>query len=294
MSDIARIIEKHRGRLGELLAILQEIQAKYSYLPEECLRAVAEHTGRSLADVYGVATFYRSFSLKPRGRHLVTCCLGTACHVRGGPGVAAELERQLRVKRGETTPDREFTIETQNCLGGCALGPIVVVDGRYFGNVATTAVAGILDKVRIGLDTIDLQTDQRVFPVEVSCARCNHTLMDPDHTVDGFPGIRVTISFGDRHGWLLLSCLYGSYDIASEYEAPADTVVDFFCPHCHAELKGAGDCVDCGAPMVPMIVRGGGIVQICSRRGCRGHMLDLNGASFLQDGRSVDAQTVIA
>lgn len=294
MSDVARMIEKHRGKLGDLLAILQEIQAKYSYLPEECLRVVAEQTGRSLADVYGVATFYRSFSLHPRGKHLVTCCLGTACHVRGGPRVAEEMERQLGVRRGQTTADREFTLETQNCLGGCALGPIVVVDGRYFGNVDATAVPGILDKTRTGLDVIDIRTDRRVFPVEVSCARCNHTLMDPEHTLDGFPGIRVTISFGDTHGWLLLSCLYGSYEIASEYEAPTDTVVDFFCPHCHAELRGAGDCAECGASMVPMIVRGGGIVQICSRRGCRGHMLDLNEASLSQDWRSGDAHAVIA
>lgn len=293
MSEIARIIERHRGKLGDLLAILQEIQAKYSYLPEECLRIVAEQTGRSLADVYGVATFYRSFSLEPRGKHLVTCCLGTACHVRGGPRVVEELERQLRVKRGGTTTDREFTLETQNCLGGCALGPVVVVDGRYFSNVGATSVPGILDRVRAGLDKVDIRTDQRVFPVEVSCARCNHTLMDPDHLVDGFPGIRVTISFGHKHGWLLLSCLYGSYDVISEHEAPPETVVDFFCPHCHAELKGASDCADCGAPMVPMIVRGAGIVQICSRRGCRGHMLDFNGAAYLPEWRSGDAQTVV-
>jgi len=294
MSEIARIVEKHRGERGDLLAILQEIQAKYSYLPEECLRIVAEKTGRSLVDVYGVATFYRAFSLKPRGKHLITCCLGTACHVRGGPRVAEELERQLRVTRGETTADGEFTLETQNCLGGCALGPIVVADGHYFGNVKATAISGILDKTSSGLDKIDIRTDQRVFPVEVSCARCNHTLMDPEHTIDGLPGIRVTISFGDTHGWLLLSCLYGSYDIVSEHEIPADTVANFFCPYCHAELKGAADCVDCGAPMVPMIVRGGGIVQICSRRGCRAHMLDLTGASFSREWRSGDAQTVIA
>jgi NADH-quinone oxidoreductase subunit E len=294
MTDIARIIEKHRGKLGDLLAILQEIQAKYSYLPEASLRLVAEKTGRSLVDVYGVATFYRSFSLEPRGKHLVTCCLGTACHVRGGPAVAEELEHRLGVKRGGTTADREFTLETQNCLGGCALGPIVVVDGRYFGNVNTTKVPGILDQVRAGLDEIDLRTDQRVFPVEVSCARCNHTLMDPEQTLDGFPAIRVTISFGDKHGWLLLSCLYGSSDIASEHEIPPDSVADFFCPHCHAELAGAGDCADCGAPMVPMIVRGGGIVQICSRRGCPAHRLDLTGTGDTQEWRAVHAPTVIA
>jgi NADH-quinone oxidoreductase subunit E len=275
MSEIARIVDKHRGERGELIAVLQEIQAKYSYLPEEALRVVAEETGRSLVDVYGVATFYRAFSLKPRGRHLLTCCLGTACHVRGAPRVARELERQLGVRAGDTTRDREITLETQNCLGGCALGPIVVADGHYFSNVDPTAVAGIIERTRAGLDRVDVATDHRVFPLEVSCARCNHSLMDAANLVDGHPAIRVTIAFGDRHGWLLLSSLYGSYEIESEHEIPADTVVDFFCPHCHTELVGAAACIDCGAPMVPMVVRGGGIVQICSRRGCRAHMLDL-------------------
>jgi NADH-quinone oxidoreductase subunit E len=280
MSEIGEIVERHSGERGDVLAILQEIQAKYSYLPEDALRAVAEKTGRSLVQIYGVATFYRAFSLKPRGKHLITCCLGTACHVRGAPKIAEELERQLRVSRGATTTDGQFTLETQNCLGGCALGPIVVVDGHYFGNVGTTKVAGILEKAGEGLDKIDIRTDERVFPVEVACARCNHSLMDPEHLVDGLPGIRVTVSFGDRHGWLLLSCLYGSYEILSEYEIPPGEVVDFFCNHCHAELRGAAPCVECNAPMVPMIVRGGGIVQICSRRGCRGHMLDLTRTGF--------------
>jgi NADH-quinone oxidoreductase subunit E len=275
MTEIARIVDKHRGERGELIAVLEEIQAKYSYLPEEALRVVAEVTGRSLVDVYGVATFYRAFSLKPRGRHLLTCCVGTACHVRGAPRVVRELERQLAVKAGGTTTDREITLETQNCLGGCALGPILVADGHYFSNVNPTTVAGIIDRTRAGLDRVDVTTDQRVFPLEVSCARCNHSLMDAGNLVDGHPAIRVTISFGDRHGWLLLSSLYGSFEIASEHEIPVDTVVNFFCSHCHAELVGAADCIDCGAPMVPMVVRGGGIVQICSRRGCRAHMLDL-------------------
>jgi hypothetical protein len=101
--------------------------------------------------------------------------------------------------------------------------------------------------------------------------------MDPRHVIDGQPSIRVTVSFGNRHGWLALSSLYGSYKVAAEYEIPIDEIVQLFCPHCHAELIGGGKCSDCGAPMVPMIVRGGGVVQICARRGCRGHMLDPGG-----------------
>ncbi len=102
--------------------------------------------------------------------------------------------------------------------------------------------------------------------------------MDPEHSIEGHPSVRVTISFGRKHGWLRLSSLYGSYTIESEHEIPADTVAHFFCPHCHAELAGATDCPACAAPMVPLIVRGGGMVQICSRRGCRSHMLDVTGS----------------
>jgi NADH-quinone oxidoreductase subunit E len=280
MSETARIVDKHRGERGELIAILEDIQSKYSYLPEAALREVAETTGRSLVDVYGVATFYKWFSLKPRGKHLLTCCVGTACHVRGAPRVVEELQRQLGTRAGDTTPDGQFTLETQNCLGGCALGPIVVADGHYFSNVATGQVARIIERTGGGLDKVDVSTDQRVFPVEVACARCNHSFMNLNYLIDGYPSIKVTISFGQVHGWLLLSCLYGSLNLESEYPIPQDTVANFFCPHCHAELSGAANCVDCGAPMVPMIVRGGGMLQICSRRGCKNHMLDVSGVNF--------------
>jgi len=277
--QLAGIVDKHVGRRGGMIAILESVQAKYGYLPEPALRFVAERTGRPLVDVYGVATFYRAFSLEPRGKHVCSVCLGTACHVRGAPAVAAELGRQLAVKPGETTADREFTLEAVNCLGACALGPIVVVDGHYFPGVGPRQVGDILDRARVGLDRVEVKADERVFPVDVCCARCNHSLMDLDHLIDEHPSVRVTISFGRKHGWLRLSSLYGSYTIESEHEIPLDTVAQFFCPHCHAELMGATDCPSCLAPMVPLIVRGGGMVQICSRRGCRAHRLDLDGVN---------------
>ncbi|HUU44521.1 MAG TPA: NAD(P)H-dependent oxidoreductase subunit E [Acidobacteriota bacterium] len=280
---VAETADIYNGRQDDrsaVIAALQNIQHRFGYLPEDSLRELARSTGRSLVDIYGVATFYGSFSLKPRGKHLVSVCLGTACHVRRGPVIARELEEQLRVARGETTTDREFTLETVNCLGACALGPVVVADGHYFPHVKTSDVEGILERTRTGLDVIDIDTDKRVFPVEVSCARCNHSLMNPRHPIDGHPSIRITMSFGNTHGWLALSSLYGSYNVASEYPIPADTILHIFCPHCHSELIGAGTCAECGAPMVPMIVRGGGTVQICSRRGCKGHMLDLGGSAL--------------
>ena len=277
---VETLLETEDGSHDGLIALLERVQATYGYLPEEALREIALKTGKSLIDVYGVATFYRTFSLRPRGRHLVSVCQGTACHVQGGPRIAQEFEQYLGIAAGQTTDDREFTLEAVNCLGACALGPVVVVDGHYFSKVQPSAVKEIIAKTREGLDSVQLETDQRVFPVEVSCARCNHSLMDPRHILDGHPSIRVTVSFGDRHGWLALSCLYGSYKVTSEYEIPDDIIVHVFCPHCHAELIGGGSCSDCGASMVPMIVRGGGVVQICSRRGCRGHMLDLGSGTI--------------
>jgi NADH-quinone oxidoreductase subunit E len=275
---ILKILETHRGERGELIAILEEIQAKYSYLPEEALRIVAEKTGGSLVDIYGVATFYQSFSLRPRGKHLISVCLGTACHVRGSSSIAEAFERHLGIKTGETTRDKEITLETLNCLESCALGPIVVVDGHYFPNVTLQKVGDIIHRAKVGLDRVDIATDERIFPVEVSCPRCNHTLMDKHHYIDGYPSISVTVSFNTFHGWLRLSCLYGSFSVDSEYKVPMDAMANFFCPHCHEELISSSSCPNCSAPMVPMHVRGGGSVQICSRRGCKGHMLDLSGA----------------
>lgn len=143
--EIASIAERNDAKCGGLIATLQEVQTIHGYLPEEALRIVAAVTGRSLIDICGVATFYRSFSLQPRGRHHICACLGTACHVRGGPMVVEELERQLGIKAGETTADGEYTLETVNCLGACALGPIIVINGAYHSKVDVASVEKILD-----------------------------------------------------------------------------------------------------------------------------------------------------
>jgi len=273
--DILRIIESHNGELGGLITILEEIQAEYGYLPEKSLRIVSDETGRSMVDVYSVATFYRSFSLKPRGKHLIFACLGTACHVRGAPRVVEEFERQLEIKAGETTADREFTLETVNCLGACALGPVVVIDGHYFSQVRKSRISQLLDDARNGFGKLQIEKDERIFPVHVSCPHCNRSLKDETFAIDGQSSIRVTISSDHKQGWLRLSCLYGSYNFASEFDVPTETVVSFLCPHCSGEFPSTSDCPVCIAPMVPMLVDGGGIVQICSRRGCKNHMLDL-------------------
>ncbi len=275
---IHSILEKHAGDRFALISILEDIQTKYSYLPAEALRTVADKTGKSLADVYSVATFYHAFSLKPRGKHVASVCLGTACHVRGARMVAAEVERRLGIRPGETSKDRQVTLETVNCLGACALGPVVVVDGHYYPKMDTQKVAKIVAKMQD--DTASMSSEGPTIPLKVSCPRCNHSFMNHDHPLDGLPSIHVTVSFGEHHGWLRLSSLYGSFALEMEHPIPMDAVVQFFCPHCHGELVGANDCPECGAPMIAMIVRGGGVVQICGRRGCKSHMLDLDAANL--------------
>jgi NADH-quinone oxidoreductase subunit E len=278
--DVLEIIQKHKNEKG-VIAILEDIQENYGYLPENALKTVANQTGCSLVDIYGVATFYKAFSLKQRGKHLLSVCLGTACHVRGGADIAKAFERLLQIKAGETTADKEFTLETVACLGACALGPIVVADGHYFSKVSVVTVEKILEKVKNGLDEGELKENHRIFPVEVNCIRCNHSLMDPEHTIEGYPSIRVTVSSEGNHGWMRLSGLYGSYTSESDFPIPKESVAHFFCPHCHTELKAATECTECGALMIPMLLRNGsGILRICSRYGCRWHMLDLEGINL--------------
>lgn len=140
------IIERYNHDEGALIAILQDIQAEYNYLPQDVLAHVAQKLKIPSVDVYGVATFFRSFSLEPRGRHVVTVCLGTACHIRGAPRTLAEFKRRLNIEVGETTADDLFTLATVNCLGCCAIGPIVVVDGEYHGEMNTSKVGPLLTR----------------------------------------------------------------------------------------------------------------------------------------------------
>lgn len=143
-SEVIEIVRKHDGELGDLMSILTDIQDLYGYLPEKAMRVVASETGTSLVDVYGAATFYHAFSLRPRGKHHICICQGTACHVRGSHAVAEEFERQLDIPAGETTEDGEYSIEVVNCLGACALGPVVVMDGDCHTKVRPARVKKLL------------------------------------------------------------------------------------------------------------------------------------------------------
>ncbi|MBW2525274.1 MAG: NAD(P)H-dependent oxidoreductase subunit E [Deltaproteobacteria bacterium] len=273
--EIIRITAKHEGSRGALISILEDIQASYNYLPREALKIVAKKTAESLVDIYGVATFYRAFSLEPRGEHIVSVCMGTACHVRGAPRILDAFEQTLGVYAGQTTQDRRFTLQTVNCLGACALGPVVVVDGRYERNVAETQVEAIVRRCKTESSEAQIMNDESVFRVDVSCPSCNRSLMTYDHLLDGQPMVHVTATFRRKHGWMRFSSGYGDYRVQSEHEIPDDGVANFFCPKCHAELHSAKICSSCDAPMIPLFVRGGGVVQFCARRGCKEHMLDL-------------------
>jgi NADH-quinone oxidoreductase subunit E len=142
---INSILESYGRDPGMLVAILQDIQADYNYLPKESLSYISQGLDIPMTQVYSVATFFKAFSLKPRGRHIINVCLGTACHVRGAGRVLEEIGRQLDIKSGETTEDFKFTMETVNCVGACALGPIVVIDGKYSGQMKTDKVKTLLE-----------------------------------------------------------------------------------------------------------------------------------------------------
>lgn len=148
IKNASTIIDKYRGKKSALLAVLQDIQEEYNWLPPEVLTMVSEKLCVPMIDVYGVATFYRAFSLTPRGKHLVTVCLGTACHVRGAPLVLDRVQEQLGISAGCTTKDNQFTLESVNCLGACALAPIVVIDGNYHGQTTTKKVDAMLAKYK--------------------------------------------------------------------------------------------------------------------------------------------------
>ena len=133
---------------NDLVPILQQVQKAYGYLPKPILMAVSDRTGISASQIYGVATFYEQFYLEPHGRHTIRCCRGTACHVKGGPNIIKTIKRKLGIEPGETTDDMEFSFETVACLGACALAPVMVIDGTYYGKMSYRKVGLIVDSVR--------------------------------------------------------------------------------------------------------------------------------------------------
>ncbi len=129
---LEQAVELHGCRPDSLIAVMQVVNGGLGYLPREALTKISKRLNVPDAEVYHVATFYNAFSLTPKGKHTVKVCLGTACHVRGAPRILDEICRCLAIGAGETTKDREYSLETVNCIGACALGPVVVIDQRYY------------------------------------------------------------------------------------------------------------------------------------------------------------------
>ena len=131
---------------SNLIGVLQDTQERFGYLPRAALTGISRRTKVPLSRVYGVVTFYSFFTMKPRGKHTVRICLGTACYVRGGKTIAETIEKEFGIKEGETTEDRMFTLESVRCLGACGLGPVVVVDEDVHGRVKPGKVKEILNQ----------------------------------------------------------------------------------------------------------------------------------------------------
>jgi NADH-quinone oxidoreductase subunit E len=142
------ILAEQQDGTSSLLAVLEAVQSRYRYLPRDALILVSERLDVPLSQVYSVATFYNAFSLKPQGRHKLQVCTGTACHVRGAMQVLDCLETQLGIRAGQTSPNLEYTLETVNCLGACALGPIVIADGAYEGQMMGSKVDRLLKRMK--------------------------------------------------------------------------------------------------------------------------------------------------
>lgn len=146
-SGLSEILLKWSNEPGSLISLLQKVQTRFNYLPPGTLPIVARHFSLPLSQVVSVATFYDSFSLKPRGRHILTCCQGTACHVRGAERVIKEVSNILSINPGETTEDLIFSFDTVRCLGACALAPVMMIDGVYHGKMTPKKVKNILQQI---------------------------------------------------------------------------------------------------------------------------------------------------
>ena len=146
VAKLSNIIEKHKGKAGGLIPVLEEAQVSLEYLPLSVQKRIASGLNLPLSRVYGVVTFYSFFTMTPRGKYTVRVCLGTACYVRGGKALTDTLEKQFGIKEGETTPDRMFTLESVRCLGACGLGPVIVVNEDVHGRVKPGKVKEILSR----------------------------------------------------------------------------------------------------------------------------------------------------
>jgi NADH-quinone oxidoreductase subunit E len=141
---LENIFSTFTGNRSELIPLLQAVQDEFGYLPRDILAEIAKFTGASESNVFGVASFYAQFRLQPTGKNKICVCRGTACHVRGGPQILEEVERQLGIKEGKSTPDLEYSLETVACVGCCALAPVVTINDEVYGRMSLKDVVKIL------------------------------------------------------------------------------------------------------------------------------------------------------
>ncbi len=148
--ELEKIIKKYPPEKRYTLSMMQDIQKIYNYIPKEALKCISNYVDTPTSKLYGIATFYKAFSLQPKGKNIIKVCDGTACHIRSSMVILSEIEKQLNIKAGETTGDGLFSLETVNCVGSCALAPVVVVNDEYYGKVTPQEIKKILEKYKGG------------------------------------------------------------------------------------------------------------------------------------------------
>jgi len=146
MEKLDKLLEEYEKERGSLIGLLQDIHEEFGYLPEEYLREASRRLNIPLSRFYSLVTFYSTFRLEPIGKHHICACVGTACHVRGAPLIVDTIERELNIKAGETSADGEYTLDVVNCVGACALGPLVTVDGEFHGKMTQKTVKKLMKK----------------------------------------------------------------------------------------------------------------------------------------------------
>jgi len=144
LSKLPEIIDRYPNTPQSLIAVLQDIQKEYHYLPSEALKETAKALDVPLSKVFSVSTFYNAFSLYPRGEKVIRICVGTTCHIRGARLIQQQLEDRLNIKAGQTTPDLKYTLEVVNCVGACAMAPVVIVNGKYYGSVKVSDIKKLM------------------------------------------------------------------------------------------------------------------------------------------------------
>lgn len=149
LTDLQPIINKYKNKKGNLIPLLQGTQSLYGYIPEAAFHLISEETGIKLSDMYGVATFYSQFRLKPVGKHIIKVCHGTACHVQNAGSITDAIEETLKIKDGETTPDSLFTLESVACLGCCSLAPVMMIGDETFGKLTGKSAVKVVKDIRI-------------------------------------------------------------------------------------------------------------------------------------------------